>query len=107
MKQLINIDNCLPDYFSGFHNQVFVAYYDKNTTIQDILEQIENEANNSEIDLEYSGFNWDQFNLAMSEAKENNKDNLQNKYMPDCDFEFSEDNENDEFPVAYFSLDEQ
>jgi len=107
MKTLINLDNCLPDYFQGHHNRVMVAYYDAETTIGDVLNQIEDDVINSEISEEFDGFSWGDVEKAMTQAKEENKDNLENKYMPDCDFIFSEDNENDCFPVAYFTLIEE
>lgn len=107
MKTLVNLDNCLPDYFSGHSNRVLVAYYDKNTTIKDILEQIESDANNQDIDGEFCGFSWCEFKRALKQSKLDNKDIMENPYMPDCDFEFCDNDKNqdwDNYPVAFFTI---
>ena len=102
MKALINIDNCLPDYFRGHHNTVLIAYYDKNTTIGNILDDLESDSNDNVENPE--GFTWGEFDKALKVAREEN--DLDKVYMPDCDFEFSEDNEDDVFPIAYFTLED-
>jgi len=54
MKQLVNLDNCLSDFFQGHKNLVLVASYDKNTTIEDVLNQLEQDINNQDVDSEYA-----------------------------------------------------
>lgn len=109
MKQLINLDNCYSDYFSGHHNRVLVASYDKHTTVSEILEQIESDSWHSEIIKEYDGFSLSEFNKAMILAYDNNFDNLKNLYMPDCDYSFDESDsdylgDGEDGCTAYFTI---
>ena len=106
MKQLVNLDNCLPDFFNGHKNAVLVAYYDKNTTINDVLDQLKQDINGQDIDPEWSGYSFDDFDQALAECRKENFQRLELPYMLDCDFEFSEENENDNFPVAYFTVED-
>jgi len=108
MQNLINLDNCHSDYFRGYHKTVFIAFYDKHTTILDILDQVELDANNY---CDFQGFKYSDFKKAMLLSRHDNRDVLQNAYMPNCDFSFSENDsdyigdENIEFsPIAYFSI---
>ena len=104
MKILKNLDNCLPDYFQGHKNAVLVAYYDKNTTIEDVLNQLKQDINGQDIDPEWSGYSFDDFDQALAKARKDNFAYLANLYSPDCEFEFSEEDNDNEYPVAYFTL---
>lgn len=104
MKQLVNLDNCLPDFFNGHENAVLIAYYDKSTTIEDVLNQLEDDVNNQDIDLEWSGYSYEEFDQAMLKCRNENSEKLNSLYMPDTEFEFSEENDIDNYPVAYFTV---
>ena len=90
MKRLINIDNCHPDYFGGHHNRVLVAYYDKHTTVSEVLEEIEQDVNNQEITKEYCNFSYSDFKKALVIAYDENFEVLKKQYMPDCEYSYDE-----------------
>lgn len=104
MKELVFLDYCHPDYFQGHSNLVLIAFPDKYTTIGETLNQIEEYANSQEIDPEFCGYSYDDLDAALKRARAEH--DLDKAVLPNTDVDF-DTVEDEEYPVAYFTLEEE
>ena len=98
MKKIVWLDTCFPDYFNGHGGQVFSVPVDGNTTVGEVIEGIESDANNGDI----QDCTWDEFDIAIKNYKEENTDTMRDRCFPDVDI--WEDDYEGESVYAYFCV---
>lgn len=101
----------LSDYFSGTSGVWINVSLDKHSTYADIIRELENEINLVFDHVEYVAESHD-FTGDLSEAIEKEiadikdycKDKMDYVFDPSLDFEFSEDDDFQEYPVYIFTI---
>ena len=101
----------LSDYFRGTSGVWINAPLDKNSTYADIIKELENEINLVFDHIEYVAESHDftgdlesQINDELADIKEFCKDKMEDVFDPSLDFEFTEDNDFQEYPVHIFTI---
>lgn len=101
----------LSDYFSGTSGVWINVLLDKNSTYSDIIKELENEINLIFDHIEYVAESHN-FTSDLSEAiekeladiKEYCKDKMDDVFDPSLDFEFTENDDFQEYPVYIFTI---
>ena len=101
----------LADYFHGTSGVWLNVSLDKHSTYTDIIEELENEINLAFDHIEYiaelHGFTGDlseSIEKELSDMKEFCKDKMNDVFDPLLDFEFTEDDDFQEYPVYIFTI---
>lgn len=101
----------LTDYFQGTSGAWLNVSLDKHSTYADIIEELENEINSVFDHIEYvaesNNFTGDlseSIKKEIDSIKEFCKDKIGDVFDPSLDFEFSEDDDFQEYPVYIFTI---
>lgn len=107
MKQLILLDVCTPDYFPGHHLPLISVPVHSETTVGELIEGIEDEYDFC-FDLYENQYSEADFENAIAELREKNKDILELPFLLNAEKEEEEEEEEDEGEgegfYAYFVL---
>jgi hypothetical protein len=103
MKQLILLDICTADYFRGHSLPVISVPVHSETTVGELIEGIEDEYDYC-FDLYENQYSEADFESAIAELREKNKDILELPFLLDADAEEEEDESEGEGVYAYFVL---
>ena len=101
MKQLILLDVCTPDYFTGHHLPAISVPVHTGITVGELIEGIEDEYDYC-FDLYENQYSEADFDNAIAEIREKNKDILELPFLLDTEEE--EDESEGEGVYAYFVL---
>jgi hypothetical protein len=104
-----HIDTCLSSYLQDHHNRdgelLLGVYVDGNTTIGDILRDLESEFNQMFLeDGERGGFNGDKASAAIAKLKEDNKDRLDTIFDSKLETPSEDDEDMGESCQAWFLI---
>ena len=101
----------LSDYFSGTSGVWINVLLDKHSIYADIIKELENEINLVFDHIEYTAESHDftgdlesQINDELTDIKKYCKDKMDDVFDPSLDFEFTEDNDFQEYPVHIFTI---
>ena len=101
----------LSDYFSGTSGVWINVPLDKNSTYSDIIKALENEINSVFDHVEYvaeshnfTGDLSEAIEKELADIKEYCKDKMDDVFDSSLDFEFTEDNDFQEYPVYIFTI---
>ena len=70
--KLILLDCCQPDYFRGHTNAVLSAMVDCETLVEEVVNQVLEEACGMVLEAEFSGYNYNDLNLAIEGFRKDN-----------------------------------
>jgi hypothetical protein len=113
--EIIDHGVMLNDYFGGTSGVWINIYLDNKTTVKDIIDQLESEINaiydHIEYVAEYHGFSKDPestIDMELQKIKEENKDKMDIIYMPDLEFDFDTESQDNldmrEYPVLILTI---
>ena len=101
----------LSDYFQGTSGARLNVSLDKNSTYSDIIQELEDEINATFDNIAYIAESHDftgdlesQINDELTDIKEYCKDKMNDVFDPSLDFEFSEDDDFQGYPVHIFTI---
>ena len=101
----------LSDYFQGTSGAWLNVPLDKNSTYSDIIQELENEINSAFDHVEYvaeshnfTGDLSEAIDKELADIKEYCKDKMDDVFDPSLDFELTEDNDFQEYPVYIFTI---
>lgn len=110
--QLINHGIMLPDYFQGTSGISLYVEIDQNTTIADMILELDNNINLFWDHIEYVASIYEfpqdllepKIEQLIQDLKSSNKEHLNNFVAPDLDFTCNDQNCDDIYPVLIFSI---